>query len=193
MEKLEDKLRRPDILASESQQIDFFERIIPSEVNSLRTLKSWLASIDDRKGVCLQLSEKDLLAYNGDGFSFAYFPDAAAIQSNSLKIDYVFEPGKELDGATIDVPKALLAQLTSADIDWAVPGIIREKCIALIKGLPKAQRKNFIPVNAFVYQLVPYLMGGSVDLLDSLSDAIYELRRIRIERIQLKRLNCVPT
>jgi ATP-dependent helicase HrpA len=29
-------------------------------------------------------------------------------------------------------------------------------------------------------------MGGSVDLLDSLSDAIYELRRIRIERIQFE-------
>ena len=186
LEKLEDKLRRPDILASESQQIDFCERIIPMEVNSLRTLKSWLASIDVRKGVCLQLSEKDLLADNGDGFSFADFPDAAAIQSNTLKIDYVFEPGKELDGATIDVPKALLAQLTAADIDWAVPGIIREKCVALIKGLPKAQRKNFIPVNAFVDQLVPYLMGGSVDLLDSLTDAIYELRRIRIERVQFE-------
>lgn len=192
LEKLEDKLRRPDILASESSQTDFFERVIPDEVNSLRTLKNWLASINDRKGDCLKLSEKDLLADQGDDLSFADFPDAAAIQSNTLKIDYVFEPGKEHDGATIDVPVSLLAQLTQADIDWSVPGIIREKCVALLKGLPKAQRKNFIPVNAFVEELLPYLSTGSIDLLDSFIAAVYDMRKFRIDRALLETIELRP-
>jgi len=192
LEKLEDKLRRPDILASESTQIDFFERVIPDEVNSLRTLRNWLVSINDRRGDCLKLSEKDLLADQSDDFSFEDFPDAAAIQSNTLRIDYVFEPGKEHDGATIDVPVSLLAQLTQADIDWSVPGIIREKCIALLKGLPKAQRKNFIPVNAFVSELLPHLGAGSIDFLDSFISAIYHLRKFRIDRQQLEAIELRP-
>ena len=192
LEKLEDKLRRPNILANESSQIDFFERVIPEEVNSLKTLKSWLVSINDRKGDCLKLSEKVLLADQSDDFSFANFPDAATIQSNTLKIDYVFEPGKEHDGATIDVPVSLLAQLTQADIDWSVPGIIREKCVALLKGLPKAQRKNFIPVNAFVNELLPYLSMRSIGFLDSFIAAIYDLRRLRIDREQLEAIELRP-
>jgi ATP-dependent helicase HrpA len=73
-----------------------------------------------------------------------------------------------------------------------VPGIIREKCIALLKGLPKAQRKNFIPVNAFVSELLPHLGAGSIDFLDSFISAIYHLRKFRIDRQQLEAIELRP-
>lgn len=192
LEKLEDKIRRPDFLLSEQQQIDFFERILPADVNSTRALKNWLAKQGDRHGSMLTLSESDVLDSSRLQDSLHDFPDAAAIHSNALKIDYVFDPGQERDGATIDVPIALLAQITPADIDWAVPGILKEKCIALIKGLPKSQRKNFIPVSGFVEQLMPLMVAGAGDLFDTLCLAIRKLKGISIDRSAFESVELLP-
>ena len=100
------------------------------------------------------MSRENLLDADEEIIRVDQFPDLASLQQNQLSLTYVFDPGARHDGATIDVPLALLDQLTQADLDWAVPGIIKEKCIALIKGLPKAVRKKFIPVNAFVEEIL---------------------------------------
>ncbi len=67
-----------------------------------------------------------------------------------LPITYRFEPGCADDGASIQIPHRVVNQITTADIDWAIPGQIRDRCIAILKGLPKSLRKNFIPVPDFV-------------------------------------------
>lgn len=192
LEKLEDKLRRPDLLLGEQQQIQFFERVLPADVHSSKSLKTWLARIGDRHGDVLRLTEAELLGSRELGDALTAYPDAAAIHSNALRIDYVFDPGKERDGATLEVPIALLAQLTPADIDWALPGILREKCTALLKGLPKAQRKNFIPVSGFVEEIMPLLKPSSRDLLETLCEAIFSLRGIRLAREAFEAVDLLP-
>ncbi len=192
LEKLEDKLRKPDVLLSEQAIVDFYEKRIPANVCSTKTLKNWLAKQQDRHGACLEMQEEDLLLTAEAASLVEQFPDSAAIQRNNLQINYLFDPGKDSDGATIDVPLALLAQMTPADIDWAVPGIIREKCTALIKGLPKAIRKQLIPVNAFVDEVLPFMTPGSKDLIDSLCGAILALRKISLSRSDFDQLDLLP-
>lgn len=192
LEKLEEKLRRPDVFLSEQSQAEFFEKRLPPEVCSSRTLKSWLSSIDDKQGNCLKMSEADLLESSALHAALTEFPDAASIQSNQLKIDYAFDPGRDRDGATLEVPLALLSQLTPADVDWAVPGIIKEKCTALIKGLPKARRKTLIPVSGVVEQLMPMMQASSHDLVDTLCSAIFDVRKIRIERAEFDGVELLP-
>lgn len=192
IEKLEDKLRRPDVLVSEAALIEFYEQRLPGSVCSTKTLKNWLTKQGDRQGACLEMKEEDLLLSAEASSLIEQFPDSAAIQRNELQINYLFDPSTQADGATIDVPLALLAQMTPADIDWAVPGIVREKCTALIKGLPKATRKQLIPVSAFVDELMPLLRPGSKDLIDSLCSAIAQLRKVTLNRSDFANIDLLP-
>ena len=68
----------------------------------------------------------------------SFFPDQAAIHKNKLKLNYQFKPGHNRDGATLEVPREVLTQLRQSDLDWAVPGILRDRSIALLKTLPKS-------------------------------------------------------
>ena len=38
-------------------------------------------------------------------------------------------------------------------MDWLVPGSVRDKCIGLIKSLPKKKRKNFIPISELIEKI----------------------------------------
>ena len=50
------------------------------------------------------------------------------------------------------VPAPLLPQLPAERIDWLVPGLLYDKAVALVRNLPKAIRKSFVPVPEDVYK-----------------------------------------
>jgi ATP-dependent helicase HrpA len=128
----------------------------------------------------LYIEHSQMLAESLNGGAFDQFPDLATVNRNRLSINYVFDPSNYRDGATIDIPQLLLSQLTQADIDWAVPGNIREKCITLIKGLPKATRKNFIPVSGFVDQILPLMSSADGSLTDALIRNVRNLKKLNL-------------
>lgn len=128
----------------------------------------------------LYLEHSQMLAESLNASAFDQFPDLATVNRNRLSINYVFDPSNHRDGATIDIPQLLLSQLTQADIDWAVPGNIREKCITLIKGLPKATRKNFIPVSGFVDQILPLMSAADGSLIDGLIRNVRNLKKLNL-------------
>lgn len=182
LERQEDKLRRPDIIVSEKDIRSFYEQQIPQEINSAKGLKHWLKKAGKQAGKSLEMSKEKLIKSQSALEKIDAFPDAAAIQQNRLKIDYVFDPGSKSDGASIDIPEAMLGQLSQADVDWSVPGIVKDRCIALLKSLPKAQRKNFIPVSGFVDQVLPQMSKMDGDLLDSLLSQIRNHKRIKLSK-----------
>lgn len=172
----EEKIRRPEHIVSERDVVQFYERNLPADIYSTRTLDAWLKKAGKECDEQLTMTREKLLGDKAGQADSGDFPDQVPMQKNRLKIDYVFDPGAARDGATIEVPKEILAQLTQADIDWAVPGIMREKCIALIKGLPKATRKNFIPVSGFVDEVMSAMSSQDGDLIEAL------LAQIRIRK-----------
>lgn len=180
--KQEEKIRRPDFIVSEREIRAFYEARIPAHINSTRELSSWLKKGGAKASEELTMTRSNLINSAAKLDAMQDFPDAASIQRNSLPIDYVFEPGSTLDGATLEVPAAMVSQLTQADVDWAVPGVIKEKCVALIKGLPKALRKNFIPVSGFVDQAYAQMSSADGDLLDSLLAQIRNIKKLKIDR-----------
>ncbi|VEI45125.1 ATP-dependent RNA helicase [Actinobacillus equuli] len=92
-----------------------------------------------------------------------------------LKLSYQFEIGKDHDGVTVHIPLPLLNQVEPEGFDWQIPGLRHELVVALIKSLPKATRRNFVPApnyaDAFLGRAEPY----QKPLLESLA---YELRRM---------------
>jgi len=66
-------------------------------------------------------------------------------------------------------------------LDWLIPGLLRDKCIALVKGLPKAQRRNFVPVPDFVDRAIARMSFGEGNLLDALVKELKGLTGARID------------
>jgi ATP-dependent helicase HrpA len=77
------------------------------------------------------------------------YPKIWEQQGLRLPLEYHFDPGTDKDGVTLKTPLAVLPQLDAQRCDWLVPGLFEEKILALIKGLPKALRKNFVPAPDF--------------------------------------------
>ncbi len=187
----EEKIRRPDIILSDADLARFYEQALPDHITSTRDLEAWhsaqsrsakhdKAAKQQLAGLQLQLS--DLIKNSELHSQFKQFPDKTEINRNQLTLGYIFDPLSERDGATIEIPAPLLPQLTQADIDWAVPGIIREKCITLLKGLPKATRKLFIPVSGFVDQILSDMSSIDGTLFDSLLLQIRKLKQLTLSK-----------
>ena len=73
------------------------------------------------------------------------FQDEMAQADEKLKLNYHFDPQHEDDGVSLYVPVSLLRDVSSEQLDWLIPGLLKEKSLALMKSLPKAIRKNFVP------------------------------------------------
>ena len=182
LKRLEEKIRRPDYFISEREVTRFYDDRLPADVCSTRDLERWLKTESRNTSKLLEMSLQNLTDSATEISDFDEFPDLASVHQNQLALNYVFDPGTLADGATIEVPLALLNQLTQAEVDWSVPGIIRQKCIALIKGLPKSVRKNFIPASGFVAEIMGQMHSSDGELIDSLLTQIRKLKKLKIDR-----------
>ena len=187
--KQEEKMRRPELLVTERDLIAFYEKRIPEDVCSTRDLAWWVKQQSTVAEELLSMTVDNLISSETAIDAMQAFPDAAAIHKNELRLDYVFEPGNQADGATLEVPLAMISQLRQADLDWAVPGSLIEKCTALIKGLPKSRRKNFIPVNAFVKEACEQMSNADGDIIDSLLSQIRNLKGLEFNRVEFEQID----
>ncbi|MFK7862876.1 MAG: ATP-dependent RNA helicase HrpA [Pseudohongiellaceae bacterium] len=182
--KQEDKIRRPDFILSDSDIIRFYEEKLPDTLLSTRQLETWFrneAKSDKNALNTLLIEQSELLSINASADAFGAYPDEAVVNLNPLSISYVFDPLDSRDGATIDAPSLILNQLTQGDIDWSVPGTLREKSILLLKSLPKAVRKNFIPVSGFVDDVLPLMRSSDGSLLVSLLAQIRRTKKLKLD------------
>lgn len=186
--KQEEKLRRPDLLVSERDIVNFYATRIPVDVTSTRQLDQWFRQEVKKQPDTLIMTKAALLDAESALARLDAYPDSAPLQHNSISIDYVFDPSDTADGATLEVPLAILNQLAKADVDWAVPGIIREKCITLIKGLPKTLRKNFIPVSGFVDSIHAQLKREDGDVIGALLVQMRRHARLDLDRSLLEQV-----
>ena len=168
LRKQEEKFRRPELVVNEREIHRFYDQRLPESVVSAGTLERWLAEDPAQRNRSLEMKRAGLFRSETLEKMQRKFPDRVKVQNNVLPVNYVFDPGSSRDGASLRVPAELVAQLSAADLDWAIPGLIREKCIALIRGLPKNKRRNFIPVPDFVDRVLPRMRRSDGELADSL-------------------------
>lgn len=158
---LEDKTRRRDILVDEEVLFEFYDQLLPKDIYSTRNLERWYNKLDKKHKQALFLSEQDLISKHSADFDINEYPDRLSTPLMALKLDYEFAPGKASDGVSVDVPVSALKQLKEEDLDWLVPGMLREKCIALVKALPKPIRKLLVPIPDLIDQILPALKSVS--------------------------------
>ncbi|NDA23209.1 MAG: ATP-dependent RNA helicase HrpA, partial [Betaproteobacteria bacterium] len=149
-QQLEQKMRRPDVIADLHLLHAWFDQRIPAQVCTGQQLEQWWhkASKDDPSLLCLP--REALLRKQIDGLDDARFPRLWRSRGLALDLAYRFEPGATDDGVTLGVPLALLSQVDELQCEWLVPGLLPEKVLALMKSLPQRLRRNLVPLQAWV-------------------------------------------
>lgn len=143
----EAKLRRAGIVADEDWQARWYLDRIPAEIHSAAGLDSWWKGLAPEKRRAVAWSLADLLP--GEGSDAERYPKYLPLGDARLALHYRFEPGSEDDGVSLDVPLHLLNALDPARLSWLAPGFVADKASALIRSLPKAMRRNYVPAPDF--------------------------------------------
>ena len=179
VEGLENKIRRKDLLVDEEQLFSFYQsKLKAKEGDKLVNgggFENWRKSVEAEEPKYLFMTKADVLARSDAEITEAYYPTELKVSGVELPVEYAFEPGKKHDGLTLDTPLPLLTQVTQARLEWLVPGMLREKCIALLKGLPKARRKHFVPIPDVVDKMLAPITFGEGDLYEAMC---YQLKRL---------------
>jgi len=175
---LEDKVRRRDVMVSEEDLFLFYRERLPSSVFDTRSLKQWLRT-RGRNGL-LCMGESDLLRNLPEENEMAMFPDTLKIGEKKYACHYRYDPGTPEDGVTIRVPDTDTPSVISAHLDWLVPGLLREKITAMIRGLPKVYRKRLVPISDAVDHILAEMPRAETSLVGQLGQFIYDRFKIDI-------------
>ncbi|WP_404362332.1 ATP-dependent RNA helicase HrpA [Marinobacter sp.] len=181
VENLERKTRRRDLLVDEQVLVDFYHERIPATVVSGSHFEAWWKTLDAEGLRDLELSESDVLQRPLDERTVEQFPDELEWQGVRYPLSYQFEPTAEDDGVTLQVPLMALKQLPGYRLEWLVPGLLREKCNALVKSLPKALRRNFVPVPDFVDAALGNLTPCNEPLTLKLGEQLRRMTGVQID------------
>lgn len=146
MGMIQHKGRRVDLVEDELWLYNFYDEKLPPEVVNGITLDTWRKKVEKTNPKVLFLTKEDLTRENTHKVNEWDYPDSKKLGKLIIKLQYRFEPRHDEDGVTAIIPVHQLNQITTIPFDWLVPGLLAEKCIALIKGLPKNLRKHFVPV-----------------------------------------------
>jgi len=162
IQALEAKARRPDILVDDDVLCAFFERVLPPEVVDGVTLAAALRR-DKTLNAALQLTREVLMRHEAEAVQGGRLPDRLRLGDIEVSLRYHFAPGAEDDGVTATLPLAELNRLDVQAAEWLVPGLLQEKIEALIRALPKNQRRHLVPAPDVARALLERLTEGVTD------------------------------
>ncbi|WP_286978617.1 ATP-dependent RNA helicase HrpA [Pseudomonas sp.] len=180
LDELEAKARRRDILADEEAMFAFYDARIPADIYQTASFESWYKRESAKNPQLLIMREEDVLARDAKEVTASLYPDTLQLGDLQLPMSYHFEPNHPRDGVTVRVPAPLLPQLQPERLEWLVPGLLEAKCMALVRGLPKALRKNFVPVPDFVAAALSKITFGEGSLPQSLGRELQRMTGARV-------------
>ena len=182
IEELEHKLRKHDVMADESVLFEFFADRIPEDVCDSISFEKWLQQLGEKGRRQLYISHDVLLQDQAGDAPADQYPDSLQVGVFKIPLRYCFKPGDTADGVTLEVPLERLNALDDGQLQWLVPGLLRDKVIALIRNLPKPQRRAFTPVPQFAEAVLERLAGKYPEpLLPALAGALQAISGIEIE------------
>lgn len=170
VEDLEDRARKRDILVDEETLFDFYDQRLPEDIVNGKGFEHWRRQAERDDPNVLKLDKAALMAREADEVNAAQYPDTLTLGGVSYPLGYHFAPGAEDDGVTLTVPAAMLSQLPRHRLEWLVPGLLREKCIALLKSLPKSVRRQVVPIPDWVDAALESLTPDDIPLTEALGE-----------------------
>ncbi len=177
---MEQKSRRRDLLVDEEALYAFYAERVPEGIYSKPLFEGWLRGVSAQEPKRLHLRLSDLLQAEARPVTEAAFPDFLQVGGSRLPLEYRFEPGDPADGVTLVVPLPLVNQVSPDRCDWLVPGLLEERVIALLRGLPKALRRELVPIPDTAAQLLKRLRPSERPLTQALAEEIRALKGLYV-------------
>ncbi|WP_293769948.1 ATP-dependent RNA helicase HrpA [Sporichthya sp.] len=150
VEDLENRSRRRGLLVDDETLFAFYDARVPAEVVSGRHFDTWWKKARRATPALLDADPESLLSDRAGEVRLEDFPDTWTTVTSSggaetFALSYQFEPGADADGVTVQVPLPVLNRLSAVEFGWQVPGLRADLVTALIRALPKAIRRSFVP------------------------------------------------
>ena len=190
VEELEHKSRRQDVLVDDDLIYAFYSQHLPNDVFSGTTLERWYREETKRNPKVLQLTREELMRHEAAGITTAAFPKTLRLGGVDCTTTYLHEPGDPKDGVTVTVPLFALNQVNDERCEWLVPGMLKDKVLALVKSLHQRPRSRLVPLPEFAESFVTGIReagtfgGGS--LVDALLKVVRDRTQLDIKRADFK-------
>ncbi|WP_113718665.1 ATP-dependent RNA helicase HrpA [Arthrobacter dokdonensis] len=185
VEELETRMRRRDLRVDDESLFEFYDERVGADVVSERHFDKWWKNARHENPALLDFDTHVVMAEEPE-LDEAAFPKTWTAGEFELPLSYEFHPTAPgsvpdpSDGVTVQVPLLFLNQLHEAPFRWQIPGLRAELVTALIKSLPKAVRKNFIPAPDVGRQAAAALAADFDPGVDPLEPSLeLALRRIK--------------
>lgn len=182
---IEEKLRRRDILVDKETIVEFYAARLAGVYN-LPGLRRCLDMVGSDS--FLRLKEKDLFLLFPCEEELAGYPDEWRVAGRAFRLTYSFAPGDAADGATLHVPYPDLAFIPEEELDWAIPGYLRPKVAALLRGLPKNYRKKLQPISEAIDIIVAQMKRTDASFVKTLASFIRQRFGLDIPEAELSRV-----
>jgi ATP-dependent helicase HrpA len=149
IQALEHKSRRPDVLVDEELIHAFYDDRIPEGIITLAAFDHWRREAEAANPKLLCLEKEQLMRHEAAGITTASFPPALTHRGQTYTLSYHHDPGAADDGVTLTLPLPALNQLPANRCEWLVPGLLKEKILALLKTLQQKYRHRLQPLDEF--------------------------------------------
>jgi ATP-dependent helicase HrpA len=182
--ELEQRTRRRGLVADSRALFEFYDARVPAGIVSARHFDAWWKKARHATPDLLTLTMADLLGDEAADLDSGAYPRmwtsvSDGLSGGGLSLSYAFEPGTEADGVTIDIPLKTLNQARPDEFSWQVPGLRQELVTELIRSLPKALRREFVPAPDVAREVLAKLVPDG-DIRDVLSRELFRLRGVRV-------------
>jgi ATP-dependent helicase HrpA len=195
VEELEHKSRRQDVLVSDELIHAFYDQQLPADVCSGAGFERWYREESKRQPKVLFLTREELMRHEAAGITTASFPKTLRLGGVDCGATYLHEPGDAKDGVTVTVPIYALNQVNDERCEWLVPGMLKDKVLALIKSLHQRPRSRLMPLAEFADGFVSGVNEshafGSTSLVDAVLKSVRDKTQLDVKRGDFK-LEQVP-
>ena len=178
LRETEARLRRRDFLVGEEGFHRFYEDHLPPDVLDLAGLNKALKS-DSHLESRLLMKEEDIVIALPPENSMQQFPDTASLSGKTWPLSYVFDMDSREDGVNLAIEAGHISELDTAEADWAIPGLLRDKIEILMRALPKSYRRQLIPIAQHVDEALENITREG-SLIHALSQWLYQHKGIDI-------------
>ena len=168
VQDLEHKARRQDVLVDDELIHAFYEQQLPADVHSAATFERWYRAEAAQRPQLLMLTREELMRHEAAGITTASFPRTVRLGGIDCAASYLHEPGNARDGLTVTVPVYVLNAVSEDRCEWLVPGMLKDKLVALAKTLPQRPRSRLVPLPEYASAFtddVPFATGSLLDAL----------------------------
>ena len=192
VEELEHKSRRQDVLVDDELIHAFYDSQLPADVCSGHSIERWYREEAKRQPKLLMLTREELMRHEAAGITSNAFPKTIRLGGVDCAATYLHAPGDAKDGVTVTVPIYSLNQVNDERCEWLVPGMLKDKVLALARSLHQRPRSRLVPLPDYAQSFIEAVEFGHGGLLDVLLKHVRDKTQLGILRADFKLEQLAP-